>query len=822
MNKIGIGLDYLGAKSWSAQITPGEVIESPNEIHKSLPTAILPIQRGEKPITGSAADNHRRGRGLKWPPESQIPPFGETSNGCGRVPLCALFEMLCNGEQVWGKLSDEHISWKPDGITKVSMSAAKLIAQQIDDIIKPNTHIGLAVPDALGIGGQQLLLSSIRNSRTVLVPRSIAAVMGHCRSTEDKMPKGHIIVVDTSFGSWSVARVPVDSRRGPDGEDWNVPVSDANLRKTKLPITGWSLLQKAMKSSLSEMLSPDWASDVFSGSKSLSLTNVDYTVPDSENYNWHSPLINPSSILKAIAQIQNSLLAISCDRIYSRNLGLMVIGPLASVKFEHLSLSEIISRKLQSTLIEVEESTIALGASWAAVGTANNWPTWLEQMEQLELHYIGSDKIGNLTNLWKEVIPEMLVDAGKEYKNSEPLNGIKLSAGSDKVQIYLRRPVNKSKDDWAYRVVLTKPGKVHSDDVPLQINVRARPGQGFAAVLVSSIEPDLFESALDWENMLEAKEPAKPTHGYIEKAVTLKAAPELWSNCREYIIRLNQKLTRSYRADEVTNACKLLTKRLNKAITSENYQRGYGKEIIPDEFSLYTPMGRDTSPVGDDIYDADSLIGDLKELMCEWVKNNPYQRQTITWIKKTAGWLYLGCPEEFIDQAFADLYSVDKSVDEMSLHIAGLCMKSDHQFLGFFNAFKQKMPQSSAPNNWMKALKNLIKYNENSLKNIHKDVVESMFVLSIEKLEWAHQNYRPIITFNALEAIFFLLKYRRYNRSFVSEGTTLHALALNLAKDIERRTNRARTELYAKKFITFLNWKGDNKGISELLVDDDE
>ena len=47
MNKTGIGLDYLGAKSWSAQITPGEVIESPKEIHKSLPTAILPIQRGE-------------------------------------------------------------------------------------------------------------------------------------------------------------------------------------------------------------------------------------------------------------------------------------------------------------------------------------------------------------------------------------------------------------------------------------------------------------------------------------------------------------------------------------------------------------------------------------------------------------------------------------------------------------------------------------------------------------------------------------------------------------------------------------------------------
>jgi hypothetical protein len=149
-------------------------------------------------------------------------------------------------------------------------------------------------------------------------------------------------------------------------------------------------------------------------------------------------------------------------------------------------------------------------------------------------------------------------------------------------------------------------------------------------------------------------------------------------------------------------------------------------------------------------------------------------------------------------------------------------MESDQQFSGFFHGFKLKMPQSRAPNNWMKALKNLIKYNENSLKNVQKDMVESMFVLSIEKLEWAHQNYRPIITFNALEAIFFLLKYRRYNRSFVSEGTTIHGLALNLAKDIERKTSKPRTKLYAQKFITFLNWKGDNKGISDLFAEDEE
>jgi hypothetical protein len=414
----------------------------------------------------------------------------------------------------------------------------------------------------------------------------------------------------------------------------------------------------------------------------------------------------------------------------------------------------------------------------------------------------------------------MLVDAGKEYKNTKPLTGIKLSAGSDKIQIYLRRPANESKDAWAYRVVFTKPGKVQSDDVPLQINVRARPGQGFASVSVTSIDPELFESVLDWENMIEAEKPAKPAQGYIEKAVTLKAAPELWANCRPYITRLYQTLTGNYTTYEVIRSCKLLTKRLNKTLTAENYQRGYGKKIEPDEFTLYTPMGRDVNPIGDDSDDAYLLIEQLNVAMCAWVKKNPYHRHTINWIKKTAGWLYLGCPDEFINEVFADFNSINTSVEEMNLHIAGLSMNSDQQFLAFFNAFKLKMPRSNAPNNWMKALRNLIKFNENSLKNAHKDLVELMFVLSIEKLEWAHQKNKPIITLNALEAVFFLLKYRRYNRSFVSEGTTIHGLALNLAKDIERKTSKAKTKLYAQKFITFLDWQGDNKGLIDLFSDE--
>lgn len=822
MKITGVGLDYLGAKSWSGKITPGQKNEAPKQIQKNLPTALLPIQRGEKPLTGIAADEHRRGRGLEWPPESQIPPFGQPANGSGRIPLCALFEMLCKGEREWGKLSDDLVSWKPDGLTPVSVSAAKLIAQQVDDIARTESHLGLAVPDALGIGGQQLLLSSIRASNIVLVPRSIAAVIGHCRSIDDMMPKGHITVVDTSFGAWSVAKVPLDFRKGPDKTEWNVPVSDARLRKTKLATTGWSLLRKATRAPLVQTLSAGWAQDILTGKISLRTENTEGVFRLDEPYNWHAPLVDQSSLSKGINIIKSAALQIECDSPYKRNLGLMVIGPLASVRFDGKRLADHISNQLLAGLIEIEESTIAIGASWAAAGTANDWPTWLEQMESLELHYVGNDELGNQANLWKEVLPEILVDAGKEYRNPKPITGIRMAAGADKIRIYLRRPHTVENDAWFYRYVWTKPGEVNSDDVPLQINVRARPGQGFASVTVSSIQPNLFESVLDWENMLEAKEPDKPAQGYIEKAITLKAASELWYNCREDMINLRKVLDEDQSEEIIVEACRLATKRLNKAISAANYQKGYGTIVEADEFVLYTPMGRDTTPVGSNAEGAELLVNRVKVAMRKWVKSNPYSRQGISWVKKTAGWLYLGCPDEFVQDAYEDFTSDIKAVEETSLHIAGLCMESENQFLDFFNAFNLKMPQSTAPNNWMKALRNLIKFNEDSLKKVDDEVVEHMFGQTTEKLEWAYHNHRPIITFNALESLFFLLKYRRYNRSFIKEGTFFHQHAQQLAKRIERETNRPKTEVLAKKFITFLNWDGDNEGLGDMLQGDDD
>ena len=771
MSEAGLGLDFLGAKPWSALIVPGKPIAPPKSIQAGLPTALLPLQRGEKPLTGEKADTHRRGRALAWPPEAQVPPLGNPANGSGRIPLCALFEMLCAGEKEWGKLPEQTVAWRPDGSSEVSIGAAKLIAQQVDDFAKPNQQIALVVPDSLGVGGQQAILSAVRSSKLVLVPRSIAAVIGYCRASESNLPKGHITVVDTSFGAWSVAQVPVDVREGPKGDDWNVPVSDARRRLNKLAPAGWGILRKALRTPLSLTLAEGWAAEALAGKAKISSASTETFLRLQEaDYPWQAPLIGESSLTKSLEEITQATESIACESPYKRNLGLIVIGPLAKARFDGVRLGDLIQARLELDRIEVDEEMVAAGAAWAAAGTANDWPTWLEQMESLELHYVRLDESDNLINDWKEVLPGKLVDAGKEYINPEPITGLKLKAGSDLVLMTMKRPSGLPGDDCTYREISTAPGKINKDDVSLTVSVRARPGQGFAVVRVSSREPGLFDSVLDWQSMRPSGPPKPPPKGYIEKAVTLKPAPELWNYAVGDLTHLLRRLEENASGNPIVFACKNAAKRLNKALTCANYNAGFRKAVPVDEFTLYTPMGRDTHVPDVMPGEGVSLLLSIGRALQEGMRRNPHERKAVNWIKKTAGWWYLGCPQGFVNDAIEDIKSPYNAVEEMSLHIAGLCLQKDPQFTDFYVAFVRKVSDSSAPNNWLKALRNLIKYNEFALKCIDVGLAEKLLQKSKDMLQYAVDGGRPQITYNALESVFFMLKYRRYQRAFASPG----------------------------------------------------
>jgi hypothetical protein len=117
----------------------------------------------------------------------------------------------------------------------------------------------------------------------------------------------------------------------------------------------------------------------------------------------------------------------------------------------------------------------------------------------------------------------------------------------------------------------------------------------------------------------------------------------------------------------------------------------------------------------------------------------------------------------------------------------------------------------------MKALRNLIKFNEKTLHEIDDEQAEAMFSMCLNKLSQAYHDERPIITFNSLEALFFLLKYRQRNWAFIPRDSILYAKAKSMAESIRRNTMNPKTKKLAVKFVEFLDWEGNDDGMGGIF-----
>jgi hypothetical protein len=95
-----------------------------------------------------------------------------------------------------------------------------------------------------------------------------------------------------------------------------------------------------------------------------------------------------------------------------------------------------------------------------------------------------------------------------------------------------------------------------------------------------------------------------------------------------------------------------------------------------------------------------------------------------------------------------------------------------------------------------------------------------MFRMCLTKLASAYPN-KPIITFNSLEALFFLLKYRQRNWAFIPRESTTYKDAKALAEAIKRGTPKPKTKKLAIKFIEFLDWEGNDDGMGGIFEGDD-
>ena len=822
---ISQGIDFLGHTTFATTLAdtpqPEPVIPA-----DALPSALMPLHSLEQ-AEGMDSSSHRRGRGLAWPPEAQLPVLGEPANGAGRVLMAAAFERLCRAEMTWGRLEDTSLSWRPEGAETVTVDASRLIAAEIKAITGAEANVGLVVPDALGIAGQATLLTSVTNRNLLLVPHSIAVAVAWSASSEKLANAGvflsyagYLTVVDVGLGRWSITKVPL-RREKVLQQKALIPARFSALTQVGLQTTGASVLTSALGQDPKNMLRIGWQRRILSGAPGTSLSPSPKRIPTS--LDSISVLDGNHSLVSASAELVAAFTSLPIAAEYGECLGVIVTGALAQVRFGTNSLKEDISRTLRLPLLESDPEAASRGAALAAQGLYTDLPTWLEYLEPLDLHYIGKNAVGDIQSDWKKILPGELLKAGFEWRNDEPITGLKLQTGRNSVQITIRRPGKPTA--WEFRKIETTTGATTDADIPLVINVVARPGQGFAVVRVDSKEAGVFGSQLDWGKLEVCKEPPPPPLAYLVRSVELVVSDPLWRDCVAPLNDLLRCLRNPELAHQLDRRTEDAYKFTRKAVMYLGPNYTAPSEVRDEDlYRLFSPFGRNGQ--------APSIEGRklLKEVTLEVEQRLATNRlghlgKTAERLKRFLAYLRSACPKSLIKVTAYKMEHAPHGCSLVDLLVAGLCFDTPATWTQFYHAFPTTIDSTSRPNAWLKAIRDIVKFNETALAGLNRMQSVALYLALLTRLQKALDAGKPLISQNCFETMLFFLKCRRYHPDFAEPDSVLFLKSLGLVNAAVKSPllgHKRKLQNAVERFSKFLRLQGEQSDIAGTLMEDED
>lgn len=819
------GLDFLSSRVWSAEsISGGNAVSRP--LSEELPCALLPLAGREPIIVGQPAEKHRRGRGLPFPAEAQVPVLGVSENEAGRVLLAAAFERIAKAESEWGQLADTKLGWRPDGLQPVQIDASNIIARSVEQESSPANSLGLVVPDSLGVAGQQAILSAIRGRSVILVPKSVATALAWCRSDPFGLATmgaveefvGYVEVADLSLGRWSLTKLPI-RRVATAAEPRLVPAHFPSSKRTALCTSGLGVLTRQADADYHDFLQTGFSDPWLSGGRSFhSSHGRRFRVRHAAFSSLRD--LEGDGLMEGLSALREADLGIETPANWGQCLGVLVTGALANAKFDDRSLAFWVGQYLAQQVLPSLEDSAARGAAVAAAGLGTQLPTWLEMVDQLDLYYNSRNSRGDLESAWKPVLVPRLVKAGLAYSNPEPITGLKLQAGRSTVQITIRRPGEDGR--MVYRRVTSTPGRTNEADIPLEIEVVAHPGQGFALVKIHSKEKGVFDSHLDWQKMEQCEEPKAPALGYIPSAVELVPDASLWFNCERNLRELLRVLEDLETPLEVEHIVRSVNLKINRTVPIIDVDGAGATPKTTTSFRLSRAIGREGQPP---ISSGTQLMAELKTAGLKWLNAHRRESKGTRWLVKHFGWWHLGCPRSLITPVLDRLGRSPGTCSSDELHLAGLGLHDSADLKVFFRAYLKSVPDAPSPNAWLKAFRNIIKFNEHALRDISDSLSGELYATTANRLKWALESSRPLIAQNCLEALLFCLKRRRYDEGFLISGSQLYARTDDLLQrwiKEGRLLGRPKLNEMRLTFTRFLRTEGNLQDLATLMAEEDE
>jgi hypothetical protein len=465
--------------------------------------------------------------------------------------------------------------------------------------------------------------------------------------------------------------------------------------------------------------------------------------------------------------------------LHTKCLGGELIGALAGVKKTEGSLRQLILSPLSLAPINLDDEGVSAGAALAMAGRTNGTPTWFENLETIHLFFKDKNKLGDPVPGWEPLLPGKQMDAGRNYQSEKPIDKFSIPAGRNMITLTLR---HTHEEGLTYRQTTAAQSQACKDETPLLISVHAKPGQGFAVVTLKSKTPGLFAGKLDWLKMADCEEP-QIKHGYTPTA-KLVPVEMMWSGLLEQIEVVSDLLETGRMSEGLLAKLKKITSGLNRCTHSE--------AAVPDRWRVtgvekgkhiyFAPVsieGRAPSA------ESRKALHRLHELLMEHVvkaepRGGPVSKKLMQKTAKAASrlmaWNYHGCPDCVKDAAVEKLYS-DVKLNVLDLHVLGLTTDDRDHISAFMDRLRRDLPGIKSANNWLRTFRNLVRLNEDALRDVADDDIYEIVEDILPRLEDAIDKERRGIAANCLEALLYVLKRRRYSNGFMSKDGS-HAAEL--------------------------------------------
>lgn len=839
------------------------------------PVCLLPVMHGEPPIVGDAAARHRRAAGLPWPPEAQVPYGGDKEGGIGRIPLLAAWSTLVpppGQEEFMSRRADREFGWQPRG-RYISVCAGQMIALSIREFLRGakvdtnDCRVVVVVPDALDEAGQQILLDACSeaglDTDTVhLLPRPLATALYWCHSVpqsaifrnaledEEGQSVGRLRVLATSMDVWEALSLEVRARRYM-GRVWLIPMRDRSSvmdARPELGQVGISLAVTLAGLSPSAMLA-DWWLRLFASPwvDERLQRNTCFSLDEARNFQavigGHLPdtvrrciqtLAEHSPICKCFGQDSLGVRPLS-EGLWEKQeqllgiKGLPLLDIVVDGTFSKLLVSHVLGLLVRDNAgprMRVHSEAAVRGAALAAAATAHGLPCYREKLLPLDLCVRDENEDGDPVLQWKQLIAATSVEAGGIWRSAEPVTGLKIKEGQNRLILPLRRCINEQSFFRSVTTELTQPAERGE---AVRVKVEVRPGQGFARVHIESITPGVFAARLDWRTMEKCDEPKPELLAYIPDVSRIRPDDQMFEQAKPAMLATIDALVKD--RPDAHNCLRELIRLLNKWPLAQTVDRQRGlmrkKKDFKDNFIHYGVIGSDGKleelPEPDLARRLRNLIGkQFGELVQAGDPNSPLGKSLL----RAAGWFYLAMPGECYDYLRKRIRHAERGgtfLSAVELHAIGLAFDKVADLNRFYSLVVHALQTGCASYNWLRAVRNICRFRNHALS---PDAISDATLTKLVDLMYSHireqvqrQNFGRILA-NCLETLPFLLKRRRYDRAFLAPAEEPAVGIIEVLKGLQTHHCHKlpkRLQEFPRTTVTFILKQATESDIEALL-----